>query len=135
MNQMPLIHDDADDLEQIEKRIDARRRLAIEADVNAAGGQQVVGHDLELDPDPEEAGKKLSNKLQRNGRHDLKDGEVWRIRELARQRSGRSQLSELENELLHFEGRWLSTADIKARRRKEKTALLARLIELEREEE
>jgi hypothetical protein len=113
----------------------ADRRTAIEADVAAAGGQQNVGVELKLDEDPIEAGKKLSNKIQRNGRHDLKDEEVWMIRELARKTTGRSRLHELECSALNYEGRWLTTEDIKARRRKRKAALLAELIELEQEEE
>jgi hypothetical protein len=134
MNQLTLIQEDTSD-QQIVDRIDKKRRLAIKADVNAAGGQQKVGHDLGLDPDPEEAGKKLSNKLERNGRHDLKDSEVWRIREWARLRSGKSHLTELENQLLHYDGRWLTTADIKLLKRKRKAALLRELIELESEDE
>lgn len=134
MNQLALIHEDASD-QQIALRIDKKRRLAIKADVNAAGGLQKVGHDLGLDPDPEEAGKKLSNKLERNGRHDLKDSEVWRIREFARLRFGRSHLTELENGILHYQGRWLTTEDIKILRRKRKAALLRELIELESEDE
>jgi hypothetical protein len=113
----------------------ADRRTAIEADVAAAGGQQIVGLELKLDEDPIEAGKKLSNKIQRNGRHDLKDEEVWLIRELARKTAGRSRLHELECSALNYEGRWLTTEDIRARRRKRKAALLAELIELEQEEE
>lgn len=113
----------------------ADRRTAIEADVAAAGGQQIVGLELKLDEDPIEAGKKLSNKIQRNGRHDLKDEEVWLIRELARKNAGRSRLHELECSALNYEGRWLTTEDIKARRRKRKAALLAELIELEQEDE
>lgn len=114
----------------------ADRRAAIEADVAAAGGQQNVGVELKLDDDPIEAGKKLSNKIQRNGRHDLKDEEVWRIKELARKSmAGKSRLHELESEALAYEGRWLTSEDIKARKKKRKAAILAELIELEREEE
>jgi hypothetical protein len=113
----------------------ADRRTAIEADVAAAGGLQIVGLALKLDDDPIEAGKKLSNKIQRNGRHDLKDEEVWRIKELARKSTGKSRLHELESDALAFEGRWLTSEDIKARRKKRKAALLAELLELEQEDE
>lgn len=111
------------------------RKLAIEADVAAAGGLQVVGHDLGLSDDPESAGKLLSNKINENGRHRLTGKEEWQIRQLARQRSGRSRLHELESELLNFDGRWLTSDDIKARRKKRKAVLLAELIELEKEDE
>jgi hypothetical protein len=103
------------------------RRAAIEADISASGGLQVVGVELGLDEDPIEAGKKLSNKVQRNGRHDLKDDEVWRIRELARQRAGRSRLHEMESSALNFEGKWLTCEDIKARKKKRIAALMAEL--------
>lgn len=115
--------------------IDADRKMAIEADVDAAGGQQIVGHALGLADDPQDAGKLLSNKINQNGRHRLTDVEVWKIRKMAKDKSGRSRLTELENQLLNFEGKWLTTEDIKARRKKEKAALLSRLIEIEQEEE
>lgn len=113
----------------------ADRRTAIEADVDAAGGLQVVGHELGLGDDPVAAGKLLSNKINQNGRHRLTDEETWRIRQLARQKSGRSRLHELECDTLAFEGRWLTSDDIKAKRRKRKAALLKELIELEQEDE
>lgn len=114
----------------------ADRRNAIQADVDAAGGQQIVGHRLGLDDDPIAAGKLLSNKINRNGRHRLTDDEAWQIRQWARESSSaRSRLTELENESLAFEGRWLTSADIKAKRRKRKSALLAELIQLEQEED
>lgn len=113
----------------------ADRRNAIEADIAAAGGQQIVGHELGLAHDPTAAGKLLSNKVNQNGRHRLTDEEVWQIRQMAREKSGRSRLTELENEALNFEGRWLTSDDIKARRRKRKAALLRELIELEQEDE
>lgn len=114
----------------------ADRQAAIEADVNAAGGQQIVGHKLGLHDDPVEAGKLLSNKIRKNGRHRLTDEDTWQIRQLARDSAaGRSRLSELENAALNFEGRWLTSEDIKARRKKRKAALLRELIELEQEDE
>lgn len=125
MNQAPLFPDLSTDL----------RRTAIEADVDAAGGLQIVGHELKLAADPVAAGKLLSNKINQNGRHRLTDDETWKIKQLARLRAGRSRLHELENDAIKFEGRWLTDEDIKARRKKRKTALLAELIELEQEEE
>jgi hypothetical protein len=115
----------------------SQRTTAIEADVNAAGGQQIVGHKLGLHDDPVEAGKLLSNKIRRNGRHRLSDEETWAIREMARESmAGKSHLHELESALLNYEGgRWLTSEDIKAKRRKRKAALLRELIELEQEEE
>lgn len=114
----------------------SQRLEAVEADVNAAGGLQVVGHKLGLHDDPVEAGKLLSNKIRKNGRHRLSDEEAWNIRSWARESdAARSRLAELENSILNFEGRWLTSDDIKARRRKRKAALLRELIELEQEEE
>lgn len=113
----------------------ADRRTAIEADVDAAGGQQIVGHELGLADDPQAAGKLLSNKINQNGRHRLTDEEVWKIRELAYKASGRSRLHELESATLNYEGRWLTNEDIKARRKKRKAVLLAELLELEQEDE
>lgn len=113
----------------------ADRRTAIEADVAAAGGQQIVGHELKLGDDPVAAGKLLSNKINQNGRHRLTDDEVWQIRQMAREKAGRSRLHELECAALNFEGRWLTSDDIKARRKKRKSALLAELLELEREDD
>jgi hypothetical protein len=115
--------------------VDADRKLAIEADIGAAGGQQIVGHALGLADDPQDAGKLLSNKLNQNGRHRLTDAEVWKIRKMAKEKSGRSRLTELENQLLNFEGKWLTTEDLKARRKKERAALLTRLQQLEQEDE
>jgi len=112
----------------------ADRRIAIEADVDAAGGLQVVGHELGLAEDPVAAGKLLSNKINQNGRHRLGDEETWSIKQLARAASGRSRLHELECNSLNFEGKWLTTEDIRARRRKRKAVLLEELLKLEREE-
>lgn len=112
------------------------RRIALEADVNAAGGRQIVGHRLGLHEDPQEAGRALSNRINRNGRHRLTDDDVWAIKQWARESAtGRSQLMELEAQELTFEGRWLTREDIKARRRQRKAALLKELMQLEQEEE
>jgi hypothetical protein len=113
----------------------ADRRNAIEADVDAAGGLQIVGHELGLADDPVAAGKLLSNKINQNGRARLSDEETWRIKQLARQQAGRSRLQELENDALKFEGKWLTSDEIKAKRRKRKADLLRQLIELEEEDE
>lgn len=124
MTQEPLFADDI-----------RARQLAIEADISAAGGLQSVGMDLQLADDPISAGRALSNKVQRSGRHELKDSELWQIKALARQRVGRSVVHEWESSALDYEGgKWLTTEDIKARRRKRKAALLAELIALEQEE-
>jgi hypothetical protein len=124
MNQVPLFPDVSD-----------ARMQAIESDIAAAGGLQEVGMELGLADCPITAGKLLSNKVQQNGRHRLSDAETWAIRQLARKVAGRSQLHELESDELAFEGKWLTSNDIKARRKKEKAALLARLMQLEQEEE
>jgi hypothetical protein len=96
----------------------------------------VVGHKLGLHDDPVEAGKLLSNKIRKNGRHRLTDEETWNIKQWARESEvAKSHLVELENALLNFEGRWLTSADIKAKRRKRKAALLRELMALESEED
>ena len=43
--------------------------------------------DLGLADNPVDAGKLLSNRINRTGRHRLTDDDVWRIRELARERA------------------------------------------------
>lgn len=114
----------------------ADRRNAIEADINAAGGLQDVGMELGLASCPITAGRLLSNKVQQNGRHRLSDEETWQIRQLARKTAGRSCLHDLESDALDYEGgKWLTSDDIKARRKKRKAQLLAELVKLEQEEE
>jgi hypothetical protein len=124
MDQISLLkdHDDA-------------RKSALEADIYGAGGFQIVGHDLKLNDDPETAGRVLNNKMNENGRHRLSALEVWQIKQWARQRSGVSRLHELESDDLKFEGKWLTSEDLRLRRRKRKAAILAELMELEQEEE
>jgi hypothetical protein len=114
----------------------ADRRNAIEADVAAAGGLQKVGQAMGLSENPIDAGKLLSNKINQNGRARLSDEETWLIKHLSRQsQAGRSRLHELENDALKFEGKWLTSDEIKAKRRKRKADLLRQLIELEEEDE
>jgi hypothetical protein len=125
MSQMPMFPD-----------VLADRLHAIEADIEAAGGKQIVGHKLGLHEDPMEAGKLLSNKIRKNGRHRLTDEDTWQIRQLARESAAaRSRLTDLENVALNFEGRWLTSDDIKTRRKKRKAVLLAELLKLEQEDE
>lgn len=110
------------------------RKAAIEADIYASGGAAAVGVELGLSADPKTAATLISNKLNRNGRHEFKEREVWQIKQWARQRAGRSQLHELECAELKFEGHWLTVEEIKAQRKKERQALLRRLAELEEED-
>lgn len=109
--------------------------IAISADVNAAGGEKAVGCELWPKLKPSTAQGRLSNALNTNQRHELSGDEVWRIKQMARAAVGRSQAHEFECATLDFEGKWLTSEDIKARRRKRKAALLAELIKLEQEEE
>jgi hypothetical protein len=125
MNQAPLFPDVSD-----------ARQQAIESDIAAAGGLQDVGKELGLADCPITAGKLLSNKVQQNGRHRLSDAETWRIRQLARKVAGRSQLHELESDELDFEGgKWLTSEDIKARKKKRIRQLLAELTQLQQDDE
>lgn len=121
--------------EPLFKDLLAGRLAAIGADVDAAGGEKAVGTVLWPLLKPDTAQRRMSNALNTKQRHELADSEVWQIKEMARRISGRSRLHEFESSGLDFEGRWLTTEDIKARRKKRKAALLAELIELEREEE
>lgn len=113
----------------------SERMAAIEADVYAAGGYQIVGHDLGLHEDPDTAGRVLSNKVNENGRHRLSASELWQIKQWARERKGISRIHELECDALKFAGKWLSSDEIRAMRRQRKAELLRQLIELEQEEE
>jgi hypothetical protein len=125
MNQVPLFPDVSD-----------ARMQAIESDIAAAGGLQEVGMELGLADCPITAGRLLSNKVQQNGRHRLSDAETWRIRQLARKVAGRSQLHELESDELDFEGgKWLTSEDIKARKKKRIRQLLAELTQLQQDDE
>jgi hypothetical protein len=110
------------------------RKVALEADIAAAGGQQLVGCALNLGADPIQAGKMVSNKINRNGNHRFSADEVWQIKELARKAAGVSRLHELESDGLQFEGKWLTCEDIKARKRARKAALLKELLALENDE-
>lgn len=121
--------------EPLFKDILSERLAAIGADVDAAGGEKAVGGLLWPILKPDTAQRRMSNALNVRQRHALTDDEVWTIKQMARQAVGRSQLHEFECSHLEFEGRWLTSEDIKARRKKRKTALLAELIELERQEE
>jgi hypothetical protein len=105
------------------------------ADVESAGGAKVVGSALWPDLDPETAGRKLSNALNPRQKQALTYEQLQVVKQLARTECGRSQLHEFESADLNFEGKWLTSEDLKARRRKRKASLLAELMELEQEEE
>ena len=124
MNQIPLLKDHA-----------AERKNAIEADIYAAGGYAAVGVELGLSEDTKTAATLLNNKVNRNGRHRLSDDELWQIKQWARERKGVSRVHELESDALKFEGKWLTSEEIRAMRRQIKAQLLRQLIELEQEEE
>lgn len=117
------------------KDILAERLAATGADVDAAGGEKTVAVLLWPNLKPDTATRRMSNALNVKQRHALTDDEVWQIKQLARRANGRSHLHEYESACLEFEGKWLTTEDIKARRRKRKAVLLAELVKLEQEEE
>jgi hypothetical protein len=121
--------------EPLFKDILAERLAAIGADVHAAGGEKIVGAALWPNLKPDTAQRRMSNALNVKQRHALTDDEVWTVKQLARKSVGRSQIHEFECSHLEFEGKWLTSEDIKARRRKRRQALLAELVELDREEE
>lgn len=124
MNQIPLLKDHA-----------AERKNAIEADIYAAGGYAAVGVELGLSDDTKTAATLLNNKVNRNGRHRLSDDDLWQIKQWARERKGVSRVHELESDALKFQGKWLTSEEIRAMRRQVKAQLLRQLIELEQEEE
>jgi hypothetical protein len=121
--------------EPLFKDLSANRLVAIAADVDAAGGEKVVGIALWPKLSPDAAARKMSNALNPRQRHELGHDEVWAIKQLARAAVGRSRLVEFECGELQAEVKWLTKEDLAARRRKRKAALLAELIELENEEE
>lgn len=118
MNQIPLLKDHA-----------AERKNAVEADIYAAGGYAAVGVELGLSDDTKTAATLLNNKVNRNGRHRLSDDELWQIKQWARERKGVSRVHELESDALKFEGKWLTSEEIKAQKRQRTTELLKQLIE------
>lgn len=97
MNQISLLRDNAAD-----------RKAALEADIYAAGGYSAVGKELGLSDDAKNAATMLSNKVNRSGRHDLKDLEVWQIKQWARERTGRSRLTEFECAELLADLHWVT---------------------------
>jgi hypothetical protein len=88
--------------------LSADRRNAIEGDIDAAGGLQIVGHELGLADDPVAAGKLLSNRVNENGRHRLSDFDVWQIKQLARKAAGRSRIVEFECDVLKADLHWVT---------------------------
>lgn len=90
------------------KDYEADRKAALEADINAAGGQAAVGIALQLSDDPKTAATLLNNKLNENGRHRLSAREEWQIKQIARQHSGRSRLVEYECGELRADLHWVT---------------------------
>lgn len=121
--------------EPLFKDILSGRLAAIGADVDAAGGEKVVGAALWPNLKPDTAQRRMSNALNTKQRHMLTDAEVWQIKQMARAAVGRSQIHELECAALNFEGKWLTSEDLKARRKKRKAEILRELLELEREDD
>jgi hypothetical protein len=121
--------------EPLFKDLSANRLVAIAADVDAAGGEKIVGAALWPKLSPDTAARKMSNALNPKQRHDLSHNEVWVIKQLARDAVGRSRVVEFECGELQADVKWLSKEDIKAKRKKRRAMLMAELIELESEDE
>jgi len=85
---------------------DKEWEAALEADVAAAGGPQVVGHILWPHLDPITAGKKASNAANPKQRQEFTPKEIRRIKSLARAAAGRSQLHAVESGELDCEIKW-----------------------------
>lgn len=96
MTQEPLFKDLSD------------RFAAIGADVDAAGGEKVVGSILWPSITAERARQRMSHVLNPRQRHELTDKEVWTIKQLARKASGRSWIVEFECGALHADIKWIS---------------------------
>ena len=96
MNQIPIFQGD-----------EASHLASVAADVEAAGGYQVVGHRLGYNDDPITAGKILSNKLNtRQAKAVLSSWDEKRIRLWARETSGKSQSFADEAATLAAEVTW-----------------------------
>lgn len=100
------------------------RKAALEADIYAAGGAAAVGVELGLSADPKTAATMISNKINRNGRHEFKDREVWQIKQWARERSGRSRLVEFECGELLADLHWVTKEEQIERKEKALETLL-----------
>lgn len=113
MTQQPLFKD-----------ISADRLAAIGADVDAAGGEKIVGCQLWPKLAPDTAGRKLSNALNPKQRHELSDDEVWLIKQLARKAVGRSRVIEFECGELKADLRWITPEEQQERSEKRLVTLL-----------
>jgi hypothetical protein len=105
----------------------------LEADVKAAGGAKVVGHELWPDLDPETAGRKLSNALNTKQKQQLSYQEAQQVKRLARIAVGKSQLHAFESKQLECELHWRTPEDV-AQMAAERFAFLSRQYEALRTE-
>jgi hypothetical protein len=93
--------------EPLFKDLSQDRRAAIAADVDAAGTKAVCAK-LWPNLNPETAQRKLSNALNPKQRHEFSDDEVWTVKQLARQASGRSRIVEFETGVLQADLHWIT---------------------------
>lgn len=94
--------------EPLFKDLLSERLAAIGADVDAAGGEKTVGSKLWPSLSPDTAARKMSNVLNIKQRHELSDGEVWQIKQMARTAVGRSRIVEFECGSLKADIHWVS---------------------------
>lgn len=85
---------------------------ALAADVEAAGGEKIVGSDLWPTLDPDTASRKMSNALNTKQKQQLSYGEIRRVKRLARMATGRSQLHAFESKELECDLHWRTMEDI-----------------------
>jgi len=109
------------------KDLSSDRLAAIGADVDAAGGEKIVGATLWPKLAPETAGRKLANALNPKQRHELTDEEVWTIKQMAYEAVGRSRLVEFECGALQADLHWITKQEQLERKEQRLEALLEQI--------
>lgn len=106
------------------KGILADRLAAIGSDVDAAGGEKVVGSKLRPKLSPETARRWMANALNPKQNHELTDDDVMKIKQWAREAVGRSRTVEFEAAMLRFDLHWITPEEQQERSEKRLVALL-----------
>jgi hypothetical protein len=118
MTQEPLFQDLSDE-----------RLAAIGADVDAAGGEKVVGSALWPKLSADTAGRKLANCLNSKQKHALTAAELWTIKQLARKAMGRSRIFEFEAAQLQADIHWVTEVEQIERREQRLEGLLGQVFQ------
>lgn len=85
---------------------------ALRADVDAAGGEKIVGCALWPHLDADTASRKLSNALNTKQKQQLGYVEVQQVKRLARIAVGKSQLHAFESKQLECDLHWRTQEDV-----------------------